>query len=508
MSKKLTALCAILALLLALAPAALAGSNTDTLADWDITVAVPDGKTAMLKGGEYYIYIEEGGGIPYVMLRAYRYDSAEGFLAEFTDYMRGQYDDLRVTQEPTPVRIGDKNGLETFYAYKVSGYDVTDRRVAIRNGERVYMFASKEIEALGKTVGDMLDEVVANCVFLSPPAETPPAQKETVRSVGYLYCLPNGMPKYFVDFSGLASDNLLLHCWFRSSDPSFYESIYALHLDEAQQTKNGALFPRVTGARDFDCSHFFKSLRLAFDGDELVMQVERDEKTLAGGSEDNILTGEYRMKPVDVGYVYQYRTENGRLKYWLDLDGEDIALHALFVSGDPEPYEQVFTLDGEYARRDGDSIVFRSIKVGDFDVSDWFRDLRLTVTDGGVEMDVVRDESTLAGGAGDNIMTGRYLFTPRTFFLPPSEGPYTGEELARFAQTSYFIRTGFYPPEAEAVKNADGSYTVHLYEIVTLDGVSHTATSAWYTVDEYGLGADDITGEKVSLILSSADRIG
>ena len=392
-SKKRLALCLLLALALMLAPAAWAEENYDTLADWDIRVKVPDGKTAVLQGGEYYIYAGAEGYIPYVMLRAYRYDSAEGFLADFTDYMRGEYDDLTVTQEATPVTIGDKSGFEIIYFYRLSGYEVKDRRVAVKHGERVYMFASKEIEALGQTVDGMLDEVVADCTFLAEPAVTPDAPEETVYSPGYLYTLPNGMPKYFVDFSGEEADDVVLHCWFRSGDPSFYSSAFVLHLDAAQQTApDGALFPKITGAYDFDCSAWFKELRLAFDGDELVMTVERDE-------------------------------------------------------------------------------------------------------------------STLAGGAGDNILTGRYLFKPKTFFRPLSGGPFTGEELARLAQIHYFITTGFYPPEADAEKNPNGSFTIHLYENVKLDGGAHTATSAWYTVGVNGVGVDLLTGESVNLIPSGADRM-
>ncbi len=508
MSKKLIALCLILALVLALNPLAHA-ENTDTLADWDIRVTVPDGKTAVLKGGEYYIYAQDEGAIPYVMLRAYRYDSAESFLQDFTDYMRGQYDDLRVAQEPAAVTIGDKSGLELVYSYKVSGYDVKDRRVAIKNGERVYMFASKEVASLGKTVGTMLDDVVAGCVFLSAPAaEKPQEKKQTVRSAGYLYCLPDGMPKYFVDFSGIASDNVLLHCWFRSSDPTFYERVYTLHLDEAVQTEAGARFPKITDEYGFDHSERYRELLLAFDGDELVMQVDRDEKTLAGGPEDNLLTGEYRMEPVDVGFVYQYRTEN-KLKYWLDLEQKDIELHALFVSGDPEPYETVFTLERASAVEEDDTTlhITRVTDAHGLDVSAWFRTLRLSATEDGIVMEVERDESTLAGGAGDNILTGSYLFRPKTFFRPLSDGPYTAEELARLAQIHYFITTGFYPPEADAEENPNGSFTVHLYENVKLEDFFHTATSAWYAVGANGVGVDLITGESVNLIPSGADRM-
>ena len=240
-SKKRLALCLLLALALMLAPAAWAEENYDTLADWDIRVKVPDGKTAVLQGGEYYIYAGAEGYIPYVMLRAYRYDSAEGFLADFTDYMRGEYDDLTVTQEATPVTIGDKSGFEIIYFYRLSGYEVKDRRVAVKHGERVYMFASKEIEALGQTVGTMLEDVITDSAFLAEPAVTPDAPEETVYSPGYLYTLPNGMPKYFVDFSGEEADDVVLHCWFRSGDPTFYSSAFVLHLDAL---KNSTLLYR------------------------------------------------------------------------------------------------------------------------------------------------------------------------------------------------------------------------------------------------------------------------
>ncbi|MBQ5405575.1 MAG: hypothetical protein IIU18_02970 [Oscillospiraceae bacterium] len=90
-------------------------------------------------------------------------------------------------------------------------------------------------------------------------------------------------------------------------------------------------------------------------------------------------------------------------------------------------------------------------------------------------MNVLRDESTLAGGADDNILTGVSLLEPRSFLLPAEEGPYSAQELAEWVQLYYFAHFGFYPPEAEAEKNKDGSFTVHLAEIVE----DHTATSAW-----------------------------
>ena len=132
-------------------------------------------------------------------------------------------------------------------------------------------------------------------------------------------------------------------------------------------------------------------------------------------------------------------------------------------------------------------------------VSRWFKALTLTEVQGALLMNVTRDERTLAGGADDNILTGVYMLEPRTYLIPGEGGPYSADELAAWAQIYYFRHNGFYPPAAEAEKNADGTVTIHLFEIMELDGVSHTATSAWYTVDAYGQGFDAITEESVNL---------
>ena len=50
-------------------------------------------------------------------------------------------------------------------------------------------------------------------------------------------------------------------------------------------------------------------------------------------------------------------------------------------------------------------------------------------------MNVLRDESTLAGGADDNILTGVSLLEPRSFLLPAEEGPYSAQELAEWCSS-------------------------------------------------------------------------
>ena len=379
------ALCLILVCAMLAPSLCFAEENYDTLADWDLKVKVPEGTTAVLKGSTYYIYAQHAGYIPYVMITAMPYESEEKFIEDFTASMQKNYADFTVTNEPYQVSCGDKLCWETDYGYTVSGYAVTDRRIVVKVGELVYMFASKEIGELGMTIGGMLDDVVADCEFLSAAgSELPGLEEKNELSDAYLYREKDGMPKYWLDLSGAMADALVLHCYFRSGEPTFYETVYYLDLESAEFSEGRIDVVKVTDDHGFDVSDRFKALSVLFAGDRVVLSVRRDEKTLAGGADDNILTG-------------------------------------------------------------------------------------------------------------------TYLFEPYSYLLPADSGPYTAEQLAQWAQIYYFRHNGFFPPKADTEKNADGSYTVHLYEIVKLDGVPHTATSAWYTVDAYGTGSDDITGRAIEL---------
>ena len=481
-----------------------AGDNTDTLADWEIRVSVPDGKTAVLKGREYYIYAREEGYIPYVMLTTYSYDSEEEFIPAFTSYMQTQYKDLKISAEAQKKTIGGKACHEIDYSYTVSGYEIADRRVVITVGGRTYVFTSKEVPSRGLTVDGMLEQVVADCEFLSEAAALPePKPAESSFADAYLCCQEDGMPKYWLDLTGTYANNLVLHCYFRSSDPGFYESRFILDLGTADLSEDAITIRKVTDQYGLDHSDWFKTLLLRQDGDALIMEVERDDRTLAGGGEDNILTGSYRLEPVGARPLYEFRRDDGLRKYWLDLSGEAIKLHAMFLSGEPEYYEKVFTFDPDSMKPDGKGrlVIGKVFDENENEVTEWFQSLSLTVeADGSVTMEVERDARTLAGGAEDNILSGSYRFVPRVYLQPAHEAPYSAEELARWAQIGYFMDKGFFPPEADVEKNDDGSYTIHLYEIVEIDDIPmHTATAAWYTVDAGGVGADDIFGNEVRL---------
>ena len=504
MKKTLTVICLIIVLSMLLSTVCFADEgNFDTLADWNLKVTVPEGTTAVLKGNCYYIYAQKTGYIPYVMITTYNYDSGDKFISDFTAYMKKQYPDLKVASEAEEKVIGDKNCTEIDYTYSVSGYEVKDRRVIIAFDGITYMFASKEIEKRGETVGDMLEKVVSGCEFITEgPADLPGLEDLEKTADAFIYRQKNGMLKYWLDFTGKVADGVVLHCWFRSGEPTWYENVYILDLETADIGKRAIDIRRVFDMKGNDCSKQFSKLTLRLFDDHVSMVVKRDKKTLAGGEEDNILTGTYRMEPARTGITYEYFNSEGILKYRLEKDGAAMKLHAMFRSGDPEYYEKIFILDTETAEKDGEyTLLINKVLTDDGeDVSEWFRSFALTEVQGAVIMSVKRNEKTLAGGGDDNILTGAYMLEPRTYLLPESEGPYSEDELAEQAQLWYFVNTGFYPPETEAEKNSDGTVTIHLYEVVETDGIAdHTATSAWYTVDKYGEGVNDMTGETVSL---------
>ena len=169
----------------------------------------------------------------------------------------------------------------------------------------------------------------------------------------------------------------------------------------------------------------------------------------------------------------------------------------MFRSGEPTYYEEVYTLYPDWDAPTAQELTIRTVMDGyGNDISDYFESLRfLFSSENTAIMEVRRDEKTLAGGADDNLLSGEYVMKPR------DNAVQTPEQLCRLAQDYYERHQGFYPQETEWIDNGDGSYTIHLYEIVNLDGgESHTATSAWYTVDSHGVGTNDITGEPVDLV--------
>ena len=111
------------------------------------------------------------------------------------------------------------------------------------------------------TVGSMLDDVVADCEFLNAPGgELPGLEEETELSIAYVYREKNGMPKFWMDLSGAMADALVLHCYFRSGEPTFYETVYYLDLESAKFSEGRIDVVKVTDDHGFDVSDWFKTL--------------------------------------------------------------------------------------------------------------------------------------------------------------------------------------------------------------------------------------------------------
>ncbi len=183
MKKHLSILISML-ILISASPICRAADNWDSIADWNIRIRVPDGKTAVLEEQEYYIFAGNEGSIPYVMLRTYSYDDAGEFIADFTEYMRQNYSDLSVVSPAEQKTVGNKLCYEIDYGYTIQGYYARDRRMVITRDGVTYMFCSKEIDSLGMTVDGMLEDVVAGCEFLTAGADTDPGESEFMTVTG------------------------------------------------------------------------------------------------------------------------------------------------------------------------------------------------------------------------------------------------------------------------------------------------------------------------------------
>ena len=73
-------------------------------------------------------------------------------------------------------------------------------------------------------------------------------------------------------------------------------AILAGHIDYSAPLGIGEA--KLTDAEGNDITDWFERLVFAFSSeDSVLMQVKRNESTLAGGEEDNILTGDYTFLP-------------------------------------------------------------------------------------------------------------------------------------------------------------------------------------------------------------------
>ena len=197
---------------------------------------------------------------------------------------------------------------------------------------------------------------------------------------------------------------------------------------------------------------------------------------------------------------YGYYLEDEQPKYLLDTKA-DFLLHCFFQSDSEDYYEKIYTLDlSSAAQSDGILSISHITDEQNTDLSASFEHLTFSFYKDHVVMDVKRIETQLAGGASDNILSGKYTLSKEPKASSKTDAHYQSGELIAMAKAYYEKNSEFLPPEATCTANDDNTYTIQLYEIVDDgDGAYHTATSAWYTVDKSGSGTDDILGTSIQL---------
>ena len=109
---------------------------------------------------------------------------------------------------------------------------------------------------------------------------------------GYAYYQANGDLKYSLD----TKDGLKMHCFFQEGSPEYIEEIYTIDLMTADKQDNMLTVHNVTDGSGNDISSQFKSLTYTFEEDQVIMNVQRDESTLAGGESSSVMSGEYVFK--------------------------------------------------------------------------------------------------------------------------------------------------------------------------------------------------------------------
>ena len=170
--KKLLSIIVIAAVLAAtlIVPTASAESKPYTITytnitGWNLRLARPLESVMTMQGSHLFIYMEEAGYIPYVLVELYNFKSEEEFMDALTEAMRDAYADLKVVSPAHKTVVGGKECYEIRYTYTIQGYLITDRRIAITHDGRTFEFGSVELEELNQTVGNLLEDMLQNSAF-------------------------------------------------------------------------------------------------------------------------------------------------------------------------------------------------------------------------------------------------------------------------------------------------------------------------------------------------------
>lgn len=100
--------------------------------------------------GQENIYVgqnidQQGALIPYIIINRYtKYSNAVQLLNDFTDSLRSQYGDVKITINLTSAYIGNNLVYGICYNYTSSGHLVVDNRYAVAINNKLYMIGTRE----------------------------------------------------------------------------------------------------------------------------------------------------------------------------------------------------------------------------------------------------------------------------------------------------------------------------------------------------------------------------
>lgn len=100
--------------------------------------------------------------IPYVIIGRYeKFNNSVQFLNSFTDYMRKNYSDLKLTIDLVSGNIGDKVVYGLAYNYTSSNHLIVDNRYATVINNVVYMIGSKEENSNSTEVNNLVEHIIS-----------------------------------------------------------------------------------------------------------------------------------------------------------------------------------------------------------------------------------------------------------------------------------------------------------------------------------------------------------
>lgn len=150
------------------APAAGITASSEAIALDDLGISIAPGSYISIEqtDGFVYVYTQESGTIPYVIVGCYNI-TAEDFTDQFTQYMAQEYSDLQVTSQESMITLNDREFSGIVYSYHVGGYVVQDTRLFFAENGNTYMFGAKEIPELSYYVGSTLEETAGSFAHLA-----------------------------------------------------------------------------------------------------------------------------------------------------------------------------------------------------------------------------------------------------------------------------------------------------------------------------------------------------